>query len=293
LKSGGNEIAISPAFVKTTNSYTATVSFSEGTILTITPKAENANSTITVNGVSTESGTSVPVNLSIGPNSITVTVYYGGVVQQIYEINVFLKPEGNLSSLNVMSGSTNLDLSPSFSPTIQNYTAFADYDMSYITLTPTGSSTSTFDVQGSIVANGAASSPINLATGTNNIKVTVDDNENNKIIYSLEVLRHSSSYLTSCSLKAGKSTINYIPQFSRTKLSYTGTSLSSPITLSATLEDPAATINISVNGVNLVSSATTPMFTASVPLNTGRNNLIITVTSSSGQRKTYTFVINK
>jgi hypothetical protein len=393
LKSWDSEIALSPAFVKTTNSYTATVSFYAGMNVTVTPTAENANSTITVNGVSVASGASLPVSLPEGQSSkIIVTVYNDGVVQQEYDINITRVPEANLSSLKVMSGSTNISLdpvfeptqreyvayvdynvdavtvtpasesstsyievatkgvasgaasdpiplnvganeiyihvddngdgndyvikifrsdlpplnsinvmsgsttiplTPTFSPSILNYSAYADYDMGSITITPTGKATSTFNVEGNIVANGAPSTPINLAIGPNNFKVTVDDNGENTINYNLAVTRHSSSYINSLVFKRGVTPMNILnPSFSKSQITYSGNVVGSPIVLAVSLEDPAATTIVSLNGVQL-QSVTTPSFSITVPFVLGQNNLIINVTSFTGQSRTYTFNITK
>jgi hypothetical protein len=87
FNSGGSNIALSPVFSNTTQVYFATV-YNSVRSLSVTPIAENVNSTITVNGITVASGASLTVNLSVGSNTITVTVYNGGLVQQVYDINV-------------------------------------------------------------------------------------------------------------------------------------------------------------------------------------------------------------
>jgi hypothetical protein len=403
LKSGGSEIALSPAFVGTTNYYTATVSFTAGMNVTITPTAENPLSTIAVSGTtligtSVVSGESLPVDLSVtyddgiftfNQNFIYVSVYTDGVLQQTYELNVTRKPEPNLSSLKVMSGSTSISLDPVFEPTHLEYEAYVDYnvdavtvtpasesstsyievasvgvasgaasdliplnvgpndilihvdeygdvkdygikiirsdspplnsldlmwgstnialspsfsssildykasvesDVSSITITPTGNATGSFEVDGNPVPNGTASDPINLAFGINNIEVRVDDNGKNTIIYNVEATRHTSSYLSGAELKVGQNSIKLDSPFSKYNLAYSATSNVSPISFTATSEDPDAEIYVQLNSnyqINGKSSVTT-----SFALNPGQNNLSVMITpTDGGPSRTYNFII--
>lgn len=69
-----NSSTLSPAFVSGTTSYTASVGDSMSSI-TVTPTADDANATITVNGMAVTSGeVSGPISLSVGPNTINVVV---------------------------------------------------------------------------------------------------------------------------------------------------------------------------------------------------------------------------
>jgi hypothetical protein len=318
LKSGGTDIELSPAFIKTTDLYTATVSFSEGENVTITPMAENANSTITVNGVSVASGASLPVTLSVGPNSITVTVYYGGVVQQIYEINVFRKPDPSLSSMILKWGTEDISFKKPqpFDPKVYNYSSYVDYDVDAVTVTPSSeSSTSTIELSTEhnkySIVSGATSDPISLKVGLSHFQLSVDDYGDRRE-YNFELTRRTSSYLSNVTITApeSESTITSNPTFSRNNQTYSVV-LQNPqggnkIHVDASLEDPDADMTYILNGRIWYNSVIpeddgsihiayeTQVIPDVMPLNLGQNVFLITVIpTDGGPQRVYTFNITR
>jgi hypothetical protein len=64
---------LSPAFVPGTTNYTANVAYSVSSV-NVTPMVNQADAVVTVNGVTTASGTPSAVGLSVGTNTITILV---------------------------------------------------------------------------------------------------------------------------------------------------------------------------------------------------------------------------
>jgi hypothetical protein len=263
FKSGESILPLSPAFSKTTYAYTAYVD-NEINSLTFTPIAENANSTITVNGVSVSSGATLPVNLSVGPNAIAVTVYNNGIVQQVYEINVTRMGDSRLSSLIIMSGSTNIIYEPEFDSGINDYSATVDYDVDNVTITPTSvSSTSTITVSPDrlepfIMTSGTAV-PIPLELGGNMISFNVEDYGDGRG-YFVHIKRRRSSYLKDVKIIFDQNTLKTMPlepAFVKNNQEYT-VSFGDPdgdrCHVEASLEDPYADMIIHFNGKEVYNS---------------------------------------
>jgi hypothetical protein len=80
---------LTPVFASSTTSYTVGVPDST-TSLTVTPTVANGAATVQVNGVAvTSGGTSAPINLAIGPNTINVLVTaQDGTTTQPYAMTV-------------------------------------------------------------------------------------------------------------------------------------------------------------------------------------------------------------
>ena len=164
---------LSPAFTPETTVYTANVPNSVNSII-VTPTAADASSSVTLLGAAVSSGIpSNPINLRVGTNTINVVVTAGdGSTTKVYTLTVTRPPSTNaeLSSLGV----SDVTLSPEFSGGTTNYTASVVNNINTVSVSPTSSDDSaTVTVNGSVVAGGAASEPINLSVGTNKIDVVV------------------------------------------------------------------------------------------------------------------------
>lgn len=107
--------SFTPAFNKGIYEYSATVD-NGVTSIGVTPKAEDANATVTVNGKKVPSGATSPyINLDEGGNVINVKVTDAKGNSNTYVINVtrrYSKDNVNLSSLSVTDGT----MSPKFDP---------------------------------------------------------------------------------------------------------------------------------------------------------------------------------
>ncbi len=181
---------LSPAFTSTTTSYTALVP-NATTSITVTPTVADSTATVTVNGVSTLSGShSASIPLSVGANTIHVIVTaQDGTTTKTYSVIITRTAAGvpDLANLTISSGR----LTPSFATTTFNYTATVGRTISSITLTPTARvATFIITVNGTTVPSGSPSPAISLAPGVNII--TIDVNTRDGIVtgvYTITVTR--------------------------------------------------------------------------------------------------------
>ena len=94
--------------------------------MVITPTADQANATITVDGNVVASGSATPVALSIGSNTVNIVVTaQDGVNQNTYTVTFNVAPsnDATLSSLTASDGT----LSPTFSASTTSYTDLLPY----------------------------------------------------------------------------------------------------------------------------------------------------------------------
>lgn len=205
---GGN---FSPAFSNSVTSYSTTVSSTTSSI-SISPVTADGNATVRVNGVVVASGnSSLPINLAVGANTITVDVTALDGTQKTYTLLVTRQASTNadLSALALSDGT----LSPVFSGTTTSYTASVPYGVSTITATPTSAdNAASITVNGLPVASGSPSAPISLAVGANVIPILVTAGDGlTTRTYTLTVNRSATS-------------INYtFTQISAGTLAWTGT----------------------------------------------------------------------
>ncbi len=164
---------LSPSFVNTTTSYTASVSNAISSI-TVTPTSNQTTSVTRVNGTTVARGSaSNAIALNVGNNTITVLVTApDGTSTSTYTITVNRAPstDATLASLTLSSGS----YSPAFAANTTAYTTSVGVAYNTITVTPTvNEANATILVNGTTVISGAASSPISLNVGSNTITVLV------------------------------------------------------------------------------------------------------------------------
>jgi len=287
---------LNPGFSKTTTAYTTTVNNSVSSI-TLTPTAEDANATITVNGATVSSGTaSQLVNLNIGSNTITVNVtsQIGGLVQN-YTIVVTRSGSADLKTLVAQDNlGANVTLSPAFDKGIIVYTAKIDYDASTIAYIPTTDDpVATIKLNGISTPNGSISGATIVGNGISSA-IEVSSTSGDKKTYTVGVSKNTSAYLTSVTLAGGRPSPVWNPTFARKTFNNGVTASTTPLMATVVKEDAAATLLVTCNGTILnptSSSGNTATF--NVTLNAGSNSLVIQVTSTSGDVKTYTFSITK
>lgn len=282
--SGGT---LSPVFNSSSYSYTSSVGSTISSV-TFTPVANQANATITVNGVPVSSGgTSNPINLAIGTNIITVIVTaQDGSTTQTYTVTITRGADATLSSLTTSSGT----LSPSFDSNTTSYTMSVDNSISSITLTPVANDpNATVTVNGSPVTLGNSSNPINLVVGDNTISTVVTGQDGvTKKTYTVTVTRQPATDATLASLGINNGTLT--PSFDSGTTSYTvsvDNSISS-ITLTPSVND--ANASVTVNGLPVLSG------NASNPVNllVGNNTITVVVTAQDGTtKKTYTITATR
>lgn len=153
--------------------------------------------------------------LSIGQSTLTVqaTDLDGNNVTQSFTLTVAAPSTNNDLSALAISASA---LDPVFATGTLAYTASVPNATSSLTVTPTvADSTATVKVNGSTVVSGAASAPINLSVGVNNISVVVTAQDNSTKTYTIAVTRQptlseiSVEQPTNTVLTDGVSSISY------------------------------------------------------------------------------------
>jgi len=167
--------ALSPAFTSATTGYADTVLNSVGSV-TVTPTVNQANATVTVNGVAVNSGSaSGAIALAVGPNTITLVVTaQDGSTKVTYTVTVTrgapLSSDATLSNLTVNQGT----LTPAFASATTAYSDSVDNTVSSVMVTPTvNQANATVTVNGVSVTSGMASGAISLDVGDNTIAVVV------------------------------------------------------------------------------------------------------------------------
>jgi uncharacterized repeat protein (TIGR02543 family) len=192
-------ISISPTFASGTTSYTVSVD-NLTTGIRITPTRNEANASITINGVDTWNSTFntystwIP-DLVVGSNTITVVVTaQNGTTTRTYTVAVTRaaaasSSDSTLSALTVSSG-TSVSLSPTFASGTTSYTASVGNSTSSITVTPTrNQANASITVNGTSVTSGSASGSINLSVGSNTITVVVTAQNASTSTYTVTVTR--------------------------------------------------------------------------------------------------------
>lgn len=284
IYSGSNPVTFSPVFSQTTYTYSASVAYSISSV-TVTPTSVEANSIITVNGSLTGSGTpSLPVNLSIGSNTITISVTSCTGSNQTYTMTVTRSGSANLTALTLSQGMLN----PSFASGTTTYTSAVPYDVSSVTVTPSAQeATATIMVNGVSVNSGQPSGTVNLAVGSNVISINVTSSTGLTNTYVITITREGNNYLQNLIVKRGMGVVTINPVFNRSTLGYTGVCTGTPASVTPTAEDGNAIIT--VNGT--ITNSGQP---ASVPLNVGSNTITVTVTPATGSgQRTYTITLTR
>ena len=163
--------ALSPAFSATQTSYTDLVGSAVPSIQ-VTATSNSGIATLTINGSAVASGTPSAIALTMGVNTINVSVTaQDGVTTQAYTITVARgSAVATLSALS-MSATT---LDQAFQSAQLSYTASVPYLQPATTVTATTTdANATLKIDNVAATSGSASGVINLAQGSNNISVVV------------------------------------------------------------------------------------------------------------------------
>jgi hypothetical protein len=190
-QSRSGAIALTPAFVKTTQSYNASVA-NNITGVTFTPTAENSAATIKINGtVTVVSGqTSSSFTLNEGNNTFNIAVTSGGttftytvVIARAYnlllnKIDIAYIYRGGSGSTSVTTDATNLNYSVNLpnSPSTMTIAPFAASTNVVVkvngVVVPSGTPSSSIAVTSGMVVTITVSSPDNTQTRSYNLTVT-------------------------------------------------------------------------------------------------------------------------
>jgi hypothetical protein len=297
---------LSPAFVNSTTSYTASVT-NATTSITITPTKSEANATIPVRvngGVYTtvaSGSASSSLSLNVGTNLIEVQVTaQDGTTVKTYSISVIRSGVGSnnadLSAMSISSGT----ISPAFVSSTTSYTASVTNATTSITVTPTKSdanATIQVRVNGGVyttVASGSASSSLSLNVGTNLIEVQVTAQDGTTVkTYTTTVTRIGSNNADLSGLVIFFGTLS--PVFTASTTNYT-VSVNNEVSVNRVTPTAAqanATIEVQVNSGGY-AAVTSGSVSGLLPLNVGANTIQVRVTAQDGTTlKTYTVIVNR
>ncbi len=279
--------------VGTTTTYTASVGTGP-TSVKVTPTAQDAKATITVNGVAVTSGTasgSIALG-AVGTSTTinTVVTSQDGTATRTYKIIVTraAPTNANLSNLAISSGT----LTPAFATGTTSYSASVSYATASVFVTTTVS-----DPVAKIKVNGVAASSggtttVALAEGAVtpiNVVVTAGDGTTTKT-YTIAVTRGPAS-------NAQLSTIALTPYSSLTNTGTTGTTTTyttsvsnatTSVKVTPTTQD--ANAKVKVNGVAVTSGTAS----ASIALAVGANAITTIVTAQDGTTtRTYSIKVTR
>lgn len=283
-----NNVTLSPAFLYTTTSYTATVTASS---IRLIPTAADPGASITVNSAPVSSGTtSAPISLSMGDNTITTVVTAAdGTSTQTYTLTVTRVPSGNANLANLrINGQT---ISPTFDGNTTSYTSNVAYAVASVKIIPTASDGgATITVNGTAVASGSASGLIAMGVGDNTITTVVTAANSTTKTYTITVTRAASPNADLTNLKLNNGSVTLNPTFNFATTSYTASvpNATASVTVKPTTHDATATV--------MVNGTTVPGGTTSAPiaLNVGDNTISTLVTAPDGTTtKTYTVTITR
>lgn len=194
-----------------------------------------------------------------------------------------------LSGLVLNAKGSNLPTKPEFSGTTTSYTSSVTYSADTISITPTATDPyADIAVNTTHIASGGTVN-VPLSMGNNTITIRVTSCSGDYMTYTIIVTRTHSASLTNLLLQSGGTDIRIIPDFDKTKNSYTASVdfTTANLTVTPTSEDPTATI--AVNGSAVTSgSASSP-----ITLNTGTNNVNVIVSAEGVPQQTYSVVVTK
>ncbi len=275
---------LTPVFDSGTMSYTSVVPNTTAT-LSLTPTAASG-ATVTVNGSAVVSGSPSPtIALTVGANSITTLVTAAnGVKERTYTVTV---QRATIADLDLSALRLSIrSLTPVFAKATTIYTAEVPFSANTMTLSPTSSATtSTVKVNGSTVAPGSQSDPIDLAVGDNDISVVVRAQDLSQKRYIVTVKRASEVELVGLRLSAG----TLSPAFAGGITDYTATVPDETKSITVTPTGASASVRMTINGAVVLAGGRS----GEIPLTTGSNTITIVVTTSGNQTKTSRVVVTR
>ena len=176
---------LKPAFAPGTTAYTAIVQ-DDVTHVRLTPTANDARATLTLNGnTATSGGASGAIAVTPGTTTVSIVVTAAdGATTETYTVSfATVSTDATLSGLSVSAsadGSTfdrAPSLSPSFSSDVELYDVTVREDVTHVKVTPTASDAgATVRVNGGTITSGSASGAISVSDGTTiNVKIIAGD----------------------------------------------------------------------------------------------------------------------
>ncbi len=282
----GSGISLDQSFSPATTSYTASVSNAISSI-DVTAMTSNPNATLTINNGAATSNQAKNISLHVGMNSIPIIVTaQDGVTTGTYGL-IITRAGSSVTTVNNITISSGT-LKPAFNQNTTGYTASVPNATSSVILTPTlgdAGETIVVKVNGNTVSTTADPATIPLAPGANTITTVITAGNGTSMgTYTIVIARAHSTDNNLSSLVFSGSTLS--PVFNPATLTYTATTAISAVTLTATAEDPEATLNI--NGRIPASGSPVP-FT----LTAASSNITVAVKAGNGAVKNYKLNIIK
>ena len=200
-----------------------------------------------------------------------------------------LSSDNRLRALLVSEGA----LSPSFSSSVQSYSATVGSNVASLTVTPTANhSRATISVNDRSVRSGSASSSIRLSEGQNTISIVVTAENDAERTYRVvvtrqprEVVKSSDNRLSALSISEGTLT----PDFAGSVQSYSATVGNNVASVTVTPTANHSRATISVNDTSVRSgSASEP-----IGLSDGENTITVTVTAENDDQRIYRVVVTR
>ena len=298
---------LDPPFRADRTSYTvnllATLA-SNVTNVRITPRLQDTTATMTVNGKPATSGqaqtTLLPTPGSNVINNIIVVAENG--TTKVYTVNVIRAPLGGNNNLERLTVSP-AGLTPSFIATTTSYTLDVGSGVRTVTVTPTlddpaATLTVTSNGPQPITTSGQARTiPLRDAGLSTTINILVRAPNGSQKPYTIIVDRATppppsgNNNLSALTVRLSTSSPNLI-SFSLNTTSYTvdvGSGVRT-ITVTPTLDDPAATVTVTSNGQISTSGQTRTITLRDAGLSTTIN---ILVRALNGSERTYTITVDR
>jgi hypothetical protein len=280
-----------PAFTAATTNYTVDVASSVAN-MTVTPRVQDAAASMTVNGQAATSGQPRTITLNgAGSNTlINIVVTAPSGAQKTYTVNVnraALGGNNNLQSLTISPGT----LVPAFAAATTSYTVDVASSVTSVSVTPrVQDPAASMTVNGQPATSGQARTiPLNGAGSNTLITIVVTAPSGSQKLYTTTVERAAlggNNNLQSLTLSPG----TLSPPFNASRIAYTvnvaGTVTS--VTVTATLQDPAASMMINGQGT---SSGQARSMSLGPP--SSSTEIEILVTAPSGSQKTYLITVNR
>lgn len=285
-----------------------TVAFATtATKVTITPTltSSSASYEITVGSSSTKYTAPTQISLnSSGTTSVTIKVTAQDSSTKYYYLTLSkgsLSSNSDLSKLVVKSGSSSLDIYPSFSSDVTAYNVFVKNSVSSVTIQPTADqSGATITVGGTSVSSGSSTSVSVSSTSTsgNSVKVVVSAPDGSTKTYNLTVYRavsgaSSNNPVDDIQIRrgtSGTSTVSY--DFNYSTYKYTVYANESNMRFKIDKENNRGVILL--DGEILIGPGATSGTSSSIKLSSSKTtSTIVAVAPNYSDTYTYTYSLYK
>jgi hypothetical protein len=286
---------LQPGFFANTTNYAVNAPTS-ATNVTVTAIPQDNTATVTINGIVTAAGQgrSVALGSPGSTRTILIVVETQTGLETTYTVTVtrLLSSDNNLSALSVTVGTVGQTLVPSFDANILDYTVNVTTNLPSITVSATKSDPTAMMLIGPVsvstgTASGQATIPIGGPGTATPVSIVVTAPNGSAKTYSITVNHLSGdNNLSALTVTPG----SLAPVFASNIVDYTvdvATDVNG-VTVTATLQDTAATMEINGQGTSSGQARDFPLGAA--PSSTDIN---ILVRAPNGSPNTYTITVNR